>query len=125
MSHAGDTHALRQCEVVVGVHLVDLIADDAPSDARSQLAHNAASDAADMLLLMTLENTADAAEDAVHLMLQVKREFDMAARRSPPDNLHCPLRQWPDQNPELNTILTKFALTFNGNDPVTICGCKR
>ena len=60
-------------------NLVDLIADDAPVDPRSQLAHNAASDAADMLLLMTLENTADAAEDAVHLMLQVKREFDMAA----------------------------------------------
>lgn len=59
--------------------LVDLIADDAPVNVQSQLAHNAASDAADMLLLMTLENTADAAEDAVHLMLQVKREFDMAA----------------------------------------------
>ena len=59
--------------------LVDLIADDTPIDAPSQLAHSAASDAADMLLLMTLENTADAAEDAVHLMLQVKRELDLAA----------------------------------------------
>mgnify|MGYP001791047958 FL=1 len=59
--------------------LVDLIADDTPVDAPSQLAHSAASDAADMLLLMTLENTADAAEDAVHLMLQVKRELDLAA----------------------------------------------
>lgn len=59
--------------------LVDLIADDAPSSAPQALAHTAATDAADMLLLMTLENTAGAAEDAVNLMLQVQREFALAA----------------------------------------------
>lgn len=59
--------------------LVDHIADDAPETDAQTIAHNAAYDAADMLLLMTLENTAGAVEDAVNLMLQVKRDFEMAA----------------------------------------------
>lgn len=59
--------------------LVDMIADDAPLGAAQALAHAAALDAADILLLMTLENTDGAAEDAVNLMLQIKQEFEMAA----------------------------------------------
>lgn len=60
-------------------HLVELMADDTPVTPPQVLAHKAVSDAADMLLLMTLENTAGAAEDAAHLILQLKREFDLAA----------------------------------------------
>ncbi len=60
-------------------HVVDLIADDMAVNAEQVLAHNAVSDAADMLLLMTLENTPDAAEDAVHLIIQVQRELELAA----------------------------------------------
>ncbi|MEM7731939.1 MAG: hypothetical protein AAF280_04050 [Pseudomonadota bacterium] len=59
--------------------VMDIIADDVPATAQQALAHGAASDAADMLLLMTLENTTSAAEDAVHLILQVQREFELAA----------------------------------------------
>ncbi|MEO0750344.1 MAG: hypothetical protein AAFY25_00925 [Pseudomonadota bacterium] len=59
--------------------LVELIADDTPVGAAQSLAHSTAFDAADMLLLMTLENTAGAADDAVSLMVQVQREFELAA----------------------------------------------
>lgn len=59
--------------------LVDMIADESPSGTAEALAHAAAINAADVLLLMTLENTDGAAEDAVHLMLQVKQEIEMAA----------------------------------------------
>ncbi|MEO0371047.1 MAG: hypothetical protein AAF231_06290 [Pseudomonadota bacterium] len=63
----------------VANHLFDLLADDVPATPAQILAHDAVSDAADMLLLMTLENTAGAADDAVHLILQLHREFEQAA----------------------------------------------
>ena len=60
-------------------HLVDMVADRAPASDREELATEAAIEAADTLLLMTLEASSDAAEDAVSLLLQVRRDFELAA----------------------------------------------
>ncbi len=59
--------------------LVDMVADEYPETDHQELAVDAATEAADVLLLMTLENTRGAAEDAVNLLLQVKRDFEVAA----------------------------------------------
>jgi hypothetical protein len=59
--------------------LMDMIADEDAIDDQQDLAQDAATEAADLLLLMTLENTPGAAEDAIDLMLQVKRDFELAA----------------------------------------------
>ncbi len=63
----------------VANHLVDMVADRAPATEQEALAADAAIEAADTLLLMTLEPDHDAAEDAVSLLLQVRRDFEFAA----------------------------------------------
>ena len=59
-------------------HIADLVADTHPETEEEALAAEAASEAADMLLLMTLENSDDVADDAIRLILQVKRDLDVA-----------------------------------------------
>ena len=58
--------------------LIEMVANEDASTEQQELALDAATEAADVLLLMRLENTPGAAGDAVNLILQVKRDFELA-----------------------------------------------
>ncbi len=59
--------------------LVDMVAGGGSATEWEAQAADAAMDAADALLLLSLENSPDAAENALNLLLQVKIDFEVAA----------------------------------------------